>query len=105
MPLFIAAAALGWEAKVGLVGISPRLPALRPSLLLGVRGAGRGGYLSRRGAWRHLTVSHRSTLSSSLSEMTLLPLRLPLVPQGTLTGPRLTPKEIKVERSHLWVRG
>lgn len=37
MLLFIAAALLGWEAKVGLVGITLQLAALGLSLLLGVR--------------------------------------------------------------------
>jgi len=43
MPLFVAAALLGWEAMMGLVGISSQLPALRSVFLLGVMGSGRDG--------------------------------------------------------------
>lgn len=95
---------------MGLVGISPPLPAARLSLLPGVRAAVRDGCLGLHNQQVSvlemcLTTTHRSVLSSLLSEMTLLALHLPLVSQGTLTGPRRTLKEIKVKRSHLWVRG
>lgn len=107
MLLFIAAALLGWEAEVGLVRITLQLPALGLSLLLGVRDGCQAAGAQVPVLESSLEAPHHppQSWSSLLSEMTLLALHLPLVSQGTLTGPRLSPKEIKVKRSHLWVKG